>query len=61
MEVERISKENLYKIGNKLGLLKKDVKDILNSNGNGRERAYFSMGPSWYPGTKYGTISIKEF
>jgi hypothetical protein len=51
----------LYKIVNKLGLLKKDVNNIFNSNGNGRERIYFSKGPPWYPGTKYGTISTKDF
>jgi len=60
-EEKRTTKENLYKLGEKLGLAKKDFDDILKNTDSRKEQSSFSVGPPWYPGTKYGTISINDF
>ena len=53
--------ENLYKIGEKLGLNKKDFDNILKNTNNNEEQFFFSIGPPWYHnGTMYGTISINN-
>jgi len=51
----------LYQLGNTMSLNKKDINLILNENNKLQEQTYFSAGPNWYPGGRYGTISIKEF
>lgn len=53
-------KKKLYKLGEKLGLAKKDFDDILKYTVSRKEQPSFSIGPPWYPGTKYGTISIND-
>ena len=60
-EEKRTTKENLYKLGKKLGLAKKDFDDILKYTGSRKEQSSLSIGPTWYPSTKYGTISINDF
>lgn len=53
------TKTEIYGLGNKLGLNNTDIENILvNSN---PEQVSFSAGPCWYPGGRYGTISIKDF
>ena len=49
---------NLFRIGRMLDIRKED---ILNFNNNRKEQPSFSIGPAWYPGAKYGTISINDF
>ena len=49
---------NLLRIARILGI---GNKDILNSFNSRTEQPSFSVGPSWYPGAKYGTISINDF
>ena len=61
IEGRKMEKENLYKLGEKLGLSKKDFDDILKNSNNRKEQLSFQIGPPWYPGTKYGTISINDF
>ena len=48
----------LLRISRMLDLRNEDVLSILN---NRKEQISFSIGPIWYPGTKYGTISIDDF
>jgi hypothetical protein len=45
----------------KLGLVKEDFDDIFCYESGLKEHSSFSIGPPWYPGTKYGTISIDVF
>ena len=52
-------KYKIIQLGKTVGLKKSDVKLILNTSAN--NQTSFLLGPPWYPGTKYGTISIKEF
>ena len=52
---------DFYQLGNKLGLSKKDLKNVLeNPNSRTEQPAFFIGGPD-YPGTYYGTISINDF
>lgn len=52
--------ENLFKLYEKLGLNKKDFNDILKNSNNRKEQLSFSIGPSWYPGNRYGSICIND-
>ena len=57
--MKTIETAEIYELGNKIGLSKKDINIILlNSN---TEQASYSIGPGWYPGLRYGALSIKEF
>ena len=51
----------LYKLIYKVGLNKKDFDNILKNSNNSNEHLSYSIGPPWYPGTKYGTISVNDF
>ena len=48
-----------YKLGKKLGLNKKDIDQVLNDMPPDFEHASFSIGPPFYGGGRYGTISLK--
>ena len=50
-----------YKLGIKLGLCKKDIDQLLIDNPSREEQTFFSLGPPYYPGGRYGTFSIKVF
>jgi len=50
-----------YKLGNKIGLNKKDIKNVLENPNIKIEQPSLSIGGPDYPGTYYGTISIKDF
>ena len=49
------------KLGNKLGLSKKDINNILENRNTRTEQPSLSIGGPDYPGTYYGTISINDF
>ncbi len=52
------TKNKIYWLGDKLGLSNMDIDNIIiNSN---PKQVYFSTGPNWYPGGRYGTFSIKD-
>ena len=49
----------IYKLGKKLGLNKMDINIVLVNTNN--KQTSLSLGPPWYPGNRYGVISIKKF
>ena len=51
----------IYKLGNKLGLNKNEINIMVDKQDFIQEQTSFSFGPSWYPGNRYGTISIHDF
>ena len=51
----------IYDIIADLGLNKHDLEFNLKNSNPASEISHFSLGPPWYPGGRYGTISIKEF
>ena len=54
-----MKKNDLYIIGNKLGLNKDDIDNLLTCKYN--EQIYFGGGPIYGPGALYGTISPFDF
>ena len=55
-------KEDLYKLGKKLGLNENDINGILKYKMIRAKQASLSCGPNWYNwGTLYGTISPNDF
>jgi len=58
-EMNNNFKHEIKQLGKMLGLDKNDINLVLNSTTN--EPTSFSIGPSWYPGLRYGVISIKDF
>ena len=57
--MKNIETLEIYELGNKLGLSKIEIDSVLlNSNA---EQAFYSIGPSWYPGLRYGALSINDF
>ena len=54
------TKCNIYLLVDKLGLNPNEINKIMNKKVVS-EQISFSNGPPWYPGGKYGTISINEF
>lgn len=59
--MKKDTKFKIYKLGNKLGLSKDELNIIMNEQNIFSEKSSFSNGPNWYPGGRYGTISINEF
>ena len=57
--MKNIETLDIYELGNKLGLSNIEIKSIL-LNPNAKQASY-SIGPGWYPGLRYGAISIKDF
>ena len=51
----------IYNIITDLGINKHDLEFILKNSNPKSETSSMSLGPPWYPGSRYGTISIKEF
>ena len=49
------------KLGKKLDLDKKDIDQLLNDIPPRNEQPSLSLGPPWYLGGYYGTISINGF
>jgi hypothetical protein len=54
-------KNRIYRIGIDLGLGEKDIDSLMSKSMIENENAYFSFGPPRYPGSFYGTVSIKDF
>ena len=54
-------KYKIYELGNKLGLNKDDLDFVLKDFNAVSGQVSLSIGPPWYPGGRYGTISIKDF
>jgi hypothetical protein len=52
-------KNQIKQLGKMLGLNNNDINIALNNKIS--EHTSYSMGPNWYPGCRYGTISIKDF
>ncbi len=52
-------KLKIHQLGKMVGLNKNDITQVLSDTVY--EQISLSSGPSWYPGGRYGTISIKEF
>jgi len=52
-------KFEIYQIGKSLGLEENQINLIMESKTP--EKIILSFGPSWYPGGRYGTISIYDF
>ena len=50
--------DNLLRIARMLNIRDEDILNLFNSR---KEQISLSIGPIWYPGTKYGTISINNF
>ncbi len=53
--------EEFYKFAKVLGLSKKEIDVVLNSMSTRNEQPSFSLGPPFYPGGRYGTVSINDF
>lgn len=51
----------IYNLGNQLGLNNDEIDFLIVDTNNQTEQSSLSMGPFIYPGTHYGTISIKDF
>lgn len=56
-----LKEKNIYKLGKELGLKNDEINQILEKTNKITEQPIISMGPFKYPGTHYGTISIKDF
>jgi hypothetical protein len=50
----------IYDVGQKIGLNKKDINNMLNNTQSINEQTSLAAGPPAYPCTLYGTISIKD-
>jgi len=53
--------ENIYSIGQNLGLNEKDINTVLKEVSEVKEDQNFVMGSPTYAGLNYGTVSIKDF
>ena len=60
-EVNNISNENIYGLGENLGLDRTEIDNILRDVNDIKEEHEFVMGSSTYAGLNYGTVSIKDF
>ena len=49
------------KLGRQLGLDTEQIHAIMNTNQHENEQLSFSLGPPYYGGGYYGTISISDF
>jgi len=57
-----MSEENLYKLGKKLRLNKKDINTVLeNRKASDKSISLFLRDDSYEKGSYYGTISVKDF
>jgi len=50
-----------YKIGQMVGLNKKEIDEVLINIVNRKEQPSFSIGSPCYGGMLYGIVSIKDF
>ena len=57
--MNKIFAQKINKLGKMIGLNENDITSMIKESIN--EKYYFSTGPSWYPGGRYGTISVKDF
>ena len=58
---EKMDETRIYYLANKLGVNTEEIDRLAIDSNNQREQPLLSMGPFIYPGTHYGTISIKDF
>lgn len=56
-----MDKSVIYNLGNQLGLNNDEINLLLVETKSETEQSSLSIGPDIYPGTHYGTISIKDF
>jgi hypothetical protein len=56
-----MQKEDLYKLGERIGLNSDDIDNLLNYEIVNEEQVYLSCGPNYSPGFLYGTISTYDF
>jgi hypothetical protein len=55
------SRFRVEELGRQLGLPTEQIQTILNNTKQETENLSFSVGPPWYCGAYYGTISINDF
>ncbi len=60
MKIKKTRLLKIYEFADKLGIQKNEVDLIIDKNFE-NEKIFLSIGPPWYPGGHYGTISIKDF
>ncbi len=61
-EVKVMLEENLYKLGKKLRLNKKDINTVLkNRKASDKSISLLLRDDSYEKGSYYGTISVKDF
>jgi ABC-type enterochelin transport system substrate-binding protein len=53
--------KKIFEVGQKIGLTKKEIDNMLNNMLLINEQNLLSFGPRGYMGSLYGTISIKSF
>ena len=56
-----MKEKNIYKVGVKLGLKNDEINLFLREINKKNEQSLNLIGPFIYPGTHYGSISIKDF
>ena len=59
--MNNISNENIYGLGENLGLDRTEIDNILRDVNDIKEEHEFVMGSPTYAGLNYGTVSIKDF
>lgn len=52
---------NIYEVGKKLGIYKKEINSILKNVESENEHLSYATGPNIYWGNMYGVIGIKDF
>ena len=55
------SQENIYDLGESLGLEQTDIDQVLREINEVNENHEFVVGSPTYAGLNYGTVSIKDF
>ena len=60
LKKNRVNNWNLYDIGQKLGLDKKDIYNVITNRISGNEQISYTAGPIDYCGAMYGSISIND-
>ncbi len=56
-----MSKKNIYRLGENLGLSRRDINNVLREISCVKEGQDFVMSSPTYAGLNYGTVSIKDF
>ena len=59
--MEESMKSRIVELGRQLGLSAEQIREIMDDTLHGAEPVSLSLGPPYYPGTHYGTVSIADF